>query len=64
MDAWNTIPVSQWPLGVIERKLAEDGYDPALAGDVKRAAGRASLLWTRTRLTTTDRSRIDVRPAR
>lgn len=44
--------------------LRADGFDPALASAVKRAARTGSLLWTSERLTTTDASRIDARPSR
>lgn len=51
-----------WTLAEVERKLARDGYDPSLAGAVRRAARTGCLLWTRKRLVTTDDSRIDARP--
>ena len=46
----------------IATALREDGYDPALALAVRRAARAGALLWTRDRLTSTDASRIDARP--
>ncbi len=49
-------------LSQIRSMLADDGYDQALAPAVKQAARTGSLLWTRERLTTTDASRLDVRP--
>lgn len=42
--------------------LRADGYDPALAASVRRAARAGALLWTRERLTSTDATRIDARP--
>jgi hypothetical protein len=48
----------------IRSMLTHDGYDPSLAEDVRRAHHAGCLLWTRDRLTTTDASRIDVRPQR
>lgn len=44
--------------------LEQDGYDRSLANQVRRAASRGCLLWTRDRLTTTDSSAIDARPSR
>jgi hypothetical protein len=49
----------------IRSMLREDGYGETVverAAEIKDAAGRGALLWTRTRLTTTDSSRIDARP--
>lgn len=51
-------------LNDVREALRVDGYDPELAEDVRRAFHAGALLWTRRRLTTTDGSRIDVRPAR
>jgi hypothetical protein len=47
----------------IRRMLREDGYGETIAAraaEIKDAAGRGALLWTKTRLTTS--SRIDARP--
>jgi hypothetical protein len=49
-------------LATIANALREDGYDPALAPAVKAASRRGALIWTRDRLTTTDASRLDLRP--
>lgn len=50
----------------ITSALRADGY-AALVGredEIRRAALTGALLWTRERLTTTDKSRIDARPKR
>ena len=44
--------------------LERDGFDPELAEAVLQAHEAGALLWTRSRLTTTDASRIDARPRR
>lgn len=50
----------------IRSMLRADGYGESVvdrAAEIKDAAGRGCLLWTRDRLTTTDASRIDARPS-
>lgn len=49
----------------IRAMLRDDGYTQLLdhASEIRRAALSGTLLWTRERLTTTDASRIDVRPS-
>jgi hypothetical protein len=50
----------------IRDMLSEDGYAHLLerAADIKRAAKRGTLLWTKERLVTTDNSRINTIPIR
>lgn len=49
----------------IQEMLYEDGYSHLAerAAEIKRAAMRGALLWTKHRIVTTDRSRISSRPA-
>lgn len=56
---------SKTSLRQIRNALQEDGFFDAVdhEAEVKAAALRGCLLWTRERLTTTDASRIDVRPS-
>lgn len=54
---------SKTTLTEIREQLREDGFDPLLAQAVKEAARKGCLIWTAYRLTTTDASRIDERPA-
>lgn len=48
----------------IEAMLVEDGYTAVLprAREIRTAARTGALLWTKKRLTTSDKSQIDVRP--
>lgn len=50
----------------IEEALKAGGYGALVgrAAEIKKAAKNGCLLWSSTRLTTTDASRIDARPAR
>ena len=61
-DVSARIGVEHWLLSKVESELYGDGYDSRLARDVRIAAERGCLLWTKERLTTTDASRIDARP--
>lgn len=57
---------SRTTLDQIRTALHLDGYGALAprASEIKQAADRGCLLWTSNRLTTTDRSRIDARPAK
>ncbi len=54
------------PLTAIRAALKADGYGALVeeARRIRQAASVGCLLWTPERLTTTDGSRIDARPAR
>lgn len=55
---------SRTPLHQIRTALRDDGYAHLVGreSEIRQAATRGCLLWTRERLTTTDGSRIDERP--
>ena len=59
--------VSEMSISEIREAMREDGYettaDRTTAATIKEAAKSGSLLWTKARITTTDRSRLDIRPA-
>jgi hypothetical protein len=56
--------ITRMTLAEIRELLIKDGYRALTprASEIKAAARTGCLLWTRARLTTTDRSRIDARP--
>lgn len=51
-------------LAEITEAAAEQGYsvDKGVAGSIKRAAQRGALLWTASKIVTTDDSRLNLRP--
>lgn len=52
-------------LSDLEDWLCQDGYEALVprAREIRIAAERGCLLWTKERLTTTDLSQIDARPS-
>lgn len=66
MSTIGNVTVGRMSAEALRAALEAGGYE-ALVGreaDIKRAAKSGCLLWSSTRLTTTDSSRIDERPAR
>lgn len=54
--------ISRMTIDQVRELLAADGFDPNLAGAVKRAAANGCLLWTTDKLVTTDSSRLHCFP--
>ena len=66
MSTMGSATVGRMSLKTLSEALAAGGHAALVgrASEIKRAAKSGCLLWSSTRLTTTDGSRIDARPAR
>ena len=61
----NANNIARMSLDTIRQTMREDAYETATraqAASVREAAKSGSLLWTKARITTTDNSRLDIRP--